>query len=56
MLSVLIVNWNTRESLADCLASLAESAEGLRFQTIVVDNDSQDGSDAMLERSFPWVT
>jgi GT2 family glycosyltransferase len=56
LLSILIVNWNTRESLADCLASLAESAEGLRFQTIVVDNDSRDGSEAMLERSFPWVT
>ena len=56
LLSILIVNWNTRESLADCLASLAESAEGLRFQTIVVDNDSEDGSEAMLERSFPWVT
>ncbi len=56
MLSILIVNWNTRESLTDCLASLAESAEGPRFQTIVVDNDSEDGSEEMLERSFPWVT
>jgi len=56
LLSILIVNWNTRESLADCLASLAESAEGLRFQTIVVDNDSEDGSQTMLERSFPRVT
>lgn len=55
-LSILIVNWNTRESLADCLNSLAESARGLRFRTIVVDNDSEDGSEAMLAQSFPWVT
>ena len=55
-LSILIVNWNTRESLADCLNSLAESARGLRFRTIVVDNDSEDGSEAMLTQSFPWVT
>ena len=47
-LSILIVNWNTRESLADCLSHLSEAAEGLRFQTIVVDNDSQDGSREML--------
>ncbi len=56
LLSILIVNWNTRDSLSHCLASLAESAPGIRFQTIVVDNDSEDGSLEMLEQSFPWVT
>lgn len=55
-LSILIVNWNTRESLADCLSHLSEAAEGLRFQTIVVDNDSQDGSREMLREGFPWVS
>jgi GT2 family glycosyltransferase len=56
LVSILIVNWNTRESLAGCLDSLAQAAPGTRFQTIVVDNDSEDGSGGMIEHSFPWVT
>ncbi len=56
MLSILIVNWNTRESLANCLFHLSEAADGLPFQTIVVDNDSSDGSQQMLRQEFPWVT
>ena len=55
LLSILIVNWNTRESLADCLASLAESADGLRFQTIVVDNGSTDASVATIQADYPWI-
>jgi GT2 family glycosyltransferase len=56
LLSILIVNWNTRESLANCLSRLSEAVDGLSFQTIVVDNDSADGSREMLGRAFPWVT
>ncbi len=55
LLSILIVNWNTRESLKACLESLAEATRGIRFQTIVVDNDSEDGSRQMLQQSFPGV-
>jgi N-acetylglucosaminyl-diphospho-decaprenol L-rhamnosyltransferase len=56
MLSIVIVNWNTRGSLANCLLHLSEAAEGLPFQTIVVDNDSEDGSEEMLRQVYPWVT
>lgn len=56
LLSILIVNWNTRQSLANCLRPLREAAKGLSFQVIVVDNDSVDGSLEMLRQEFPWVT
>jgi len=51
-LSVVIVNWNSREDLRACLASLA--AQTLReLETIVVDNGSTDGSADMTAIEFP---
>lgn len=55
MISVLIVNWNTRELLRACLISLRASCAGLEHEIIVVDNDSGDGSAAMVAREFPEV-
>src|SRR5436309_1277597 len=57
-LSIIIVNWNTRELLAQCLHSVLEeirSSEDLEVETIVVDNASRDGSAAMVRRRFPSV-
>jgi GT2 family glycosyltransferase len=55
-LSVLIVSYNTRELTLACLSSLYAKTAGLRFEVIVVDNASEDGSaDAIAER-FPRVT
>ncbi|MFN3652442.1 MAG: glycosyltransferase family 2 protein [Armatimonadota bacterium] len=56
-LSVVIVNWNTRELLRDCLASLwaARPHSGLETEVIVVDNASADGSAAMVASEFPEV-
>jgi GT2 family glycosyltransferase len=51
-LSVVIVNRNTRDLLEACLRSLADTANGLRLETIVVDNGSSDGSPEMVEREF----
>jgi GT2 family glycosyltransferase len=54
LISVIIVNWNRRDLLRACLASLARQ-EGLPaggLETIVVDNGSSDGSREMLEREF----
>ncbi len=50
-LSILIVNWNTPELLAQCLESVVESGAAI----IVVDNASTDGSAAMLRARFPAV-
>ena len=47
-LTVVIVNYNVRHFLEQCLYSVARASEGLRVQTIVVDNASADDSLAML--------
>lgn len=49
--SVLVVNWNTKDECLACLDALAEAAGNVAFETIVVDNDSRDGSaDALASR------
>jgi len=53
--SVIIVSFNTREVLRECLQTLAKESEGLFIETFVVDNVSDDGSAEMIERDFPWV-
>lgn len=54
-LSVIIVNWNTKKLLADCLASIYKYNKDLNFEVIVVDNGSKDGSQAMMKKKFPQV-
>ncbi len=50
-LSVIIVNYNTRELLRECLTSLNDTH--IRLEVIVVDNGSSDGSAEMVQREFP---
>ncbi|HEY5974720.1 MAG TPA: glycosyltransferase family 2 protein [Geobacteraceae bacterium] len=52
--SVIIVNWNGREHLPICLDSLARQTFH-DFETILVDNGSQDGSQELIRKSYPWV-
>jgi hypothetical protein len=52
-LSIIIVNYNTHELLRDCLASIYNSQGDFRFEVIVVDNASTDGSAVMVEAEFP---
>jgi GT2 family glycosyltransferase len=54
-LSIIIVNWNTRELLRDCLGSVFASPEALHYEVLVVDNASTDGSHEMVENKFPNV-
>lgn len=54
-LSVIIVNWNTKEMTADCLSSIFEFTKGINFELIVVDNGSTDGSSQFLKKKFPQV-
>jgi hypothetical protein len=50
--SIVIVNWNTRDRLAECLESVLRTAGTLAVETIVVDNASSDGSAAMVGTRF----
>jgi len=55
MLSVLIVNWNTRELLRTCLQSIHKFSPSEPYEVIVVDNASTDGSADMVKTDFPDV-
>ncbi len=54
-LAIVILNYNTRELLRDCLASVLASQGTFRYSVCVVDNASQDGSAAMVQEEFPQV-
>lgn len=54
-LSIVLVNYKTRELLRQCLASLFESGTAHPIEVIVVDNASGDGCCQMLREQFPEV-
>ena len=54
-LSVIIVNWNTRDLLRDCLNSVYAETKAPPFEILVVDNASSDGSAEMVTKEFPRV-
>ncbi|MDD5251269.1 MAG: glycosyltransferase family 2 protein [Patescibacteria group bacterium] len=54
-LSIIIVNWNVRDLLDRCLASIFRLTKGIVFEVIVVDNASGDGSVAMIKEKYPLV-
>lgn len=51
--SVAIINWNTRDLLRSCLASLHKNPSACGSETLVVDNASTDGSVEMVTAEFP---
>jgi GT2 family glycosyltransferase len=53
--SIIIVSFNTREVLRECLTSVMSEAEPFRTEILVVDNASTDGSTEMIEHDFPQV-
>jgi GT2 family glycosyltransferase len=53
--SVLIVNWNARDALVACLASLHANPPSSPWEAIVVDNASVDGSVEAVARTAPWA-
>jgi len=52
-ISVVVVNWNTRELLRRCLGSIYATVPPISFDVIVVDNASEDGSADMVAEQFP---
>jgi hypothetical protein len=56
MISVIIVSWNARRHLENCLNSLRANGGSAIGEVLVVDNASADGSAEMVEKLFPEVT
>ena len=54
-ISIVIVSWNAKNFLGECLRSLADSPTSYSTEIIVVDNASTDGSPEMVEATFPQV-
>ncbi len=54
-LSVIIVNYNVRYFLEQCLHSVFQSSQGIDTEVFVVDNNSVDGSVGMIREKFPGV-
>lgn len=54
-LGIVIVNWNTRDLLRECLRSVQASQGDFAYRVIVVDNASSDGSADMVRAEFPDV-
>lgn len=54
-LSILIVNYNTRQLTLDCLRSVYDSETVYSYEVIVVDNASRDGSVEAIRAEYPEV-
>jgi GT2 family glycosyltransferase len=53
--SLIIVNYKTPQLIRDCLQTVYAFTKGVHFEVIVVDNDSQDNSRAVVQGQFPQV-
>ncbi|HOO55359.1 MAG TPA: glycosyltransferase family 9 protein [bacterium] len=54
-LSIVIVNYNMKQLVSECIASLEKVRDEISFEVIVVDNDSSDGSAGDLAEKWQWV-
>lgn len=54
-ISIIIVSWNVRDFLDQCLQSIVPCMTRVNIEVIVVDNCSLDGSIGMVKRKYPWV-
>ncbi|NIS74305.1 MAG: glycosyltransferase [Deltaproteobacteria bacterium] len=54
-LSIIIVNYNTRDQTVDCIRSIYEKTSDITFEIIIVDNNSSDGSCEVIQKHFDEV-
>lgn len=54
-LSIVIVSWNSRNYLDECLSSLPAGAGSLSYEVFLIDNNSSDGSAELVRNRFPDV-
>lgn len=54
-LSIVVVNYNTRMLILDCIASILQHAQGLSIEIIIIDNASTDGSADAIRQHYPEV-
>ncbi|WP_374089781.1 glycosyltransferase family 2 protein [Methylomicrobium lacus] len=54
-LSIIIVNWNSKDYLRNCIASILANSFSIKYEIIVVDSASFDGCGDMLQHLYPQV-
>ncbi len=54
-LSIIIVNWNSKDYLLKSLASIVTATQDIEFEIVVIDAASYDGCDEMLRKIYPYV-
>lgn len=54
-LSIIIVNWNAKDYLKKCIASILALTSDITYEIVVIDSASFDGADAMLKQCYPQV-
>jgi hypothetical protein len=54
-LSIVIVSWNTRKLLEECLASIQSNPPVGEYEVWVVDNASTDGTSSSIQQNYPQV-
>ncbi len=54
-LSIIIVSYNTKDFIRECLKSIKVTSKGFDYEIIVVDNVSSDGTSQMVKEEFPDV-
>ncbi len=54
-LSIIIVSWNVKRYLVDCLNSLQQYPPSHKYEIIVVDNNSIDGTSDLVKEKFPYI-
>lgn len=54
-ISIIIVSWNAKQALLNCLESIRSTAASLDCEVLVVDNASSDGSPKAVREQYPWV-
>lgn len=55
MVSVIIVNYNTRQLTTSCIRSVYEKTIGVSFEIILVDNNSTECDAAVFQEQFPGI-
>lgn len=54
-LSIIIVSYNGKEFLRNCIVSIIENIKNVSFEIIVIDNNSSDNSSEMVRKEFPKI-
>lgn len=53
--SIIIINYKTEELTVNCLESIKQKTNGINYEVIVIDNDSQDASIDNIMKAHPWA-